>query len=367
MHAFLPDLCRLPVVFGVLAITQLLVIIYVLSLNHLAAFDWSKLSLISFYTQWISMLSIAGLCSLRKAINRLSLWVSAMTSFVWIIVVVFLVNTAAQWIYGSNSWNSWNSQWLWRDLFIYSVIAGIALRYLYIQQQWRYEQQATQNATLDALHARIRPHFLFNSMNTIASLIRYEPVQAEEAVEDLAALFRATLSDSRQITAWSEELAICQAYCRIEKLRLGDRLSVNWDLDNMPSDFKLPALILQPLLENAIYHGIEKRPEGGEVCISVDMATDSSGFNEVVVLKVCNPIADHAAFNNFEADSSQVSRHNGLALDNIRARLASLYRHPDSGNQLASLGYQKENQQYCAELRIPLNHSSVDSGSSGVI
>ncbi|NNL56759.1 MAG: histidine kinase, partial [Pseudomonadales bacterium] len=193
-HQLIPDLCRLPLVLGVLAITQLLVIIHVLSLAPLAHFNWELLSLLSIYAQWLSMLSLACLCNLRGAINRLALPLAASASFAIILVVAIVTNSLAQWIYQGRNWTGWSAQWLLRDLIIIAVIGGIALRYLYVQQQWLQEQKATHSARLDALHARIRPHFLFNSLNTVASLVRHAPQQAEEAVEDLAALMRANLS-----------------------------------------------------------------------------------------------------------------------------------------------------------------------------
>ena len=150
-----------------------------------------------------------------------------------------------------------------RDLLIALVLGGIVLRYLYLQQQNRIEQIAADQARLDALQARMRPHFLFNTMNTIASLIRYAPNDAETAVEDLSALLRVTLSDRRRVVPWAQECEICEAYLRIEQLRLGERLQVSWDIQKGVEGFYLPPLSIQPLLENAIYHGIETRPQGG--------------------------------------------------------------------------------------------------------
>src|SRR5690606_35547004 len=115
------------------------------------------------------------------------------------------------------------------------------------------------------LQARIRPHFLFNSMNTIASLTRSNPEQAEQAIEDLADLFRASLGDAHTQISLEDELEIARTHQRIEQLRLGDRLRVSWDIDGLPPRAQVPCLIVQPLLENAVYHGIEMLPAGGTV------------------------------------------------------------------------------------------------------
>lgn len=338
---FLPDLCRLPVVLAVMAVTQLLVIIYVLSLNAMSHFDWERLSLLSLYAQWLSMLSIALLCNARKLINRLSTPGASLASFALVLLVVTITNAFAQWIYQGRSWSGWSSQWLLRDLLIVAVIAGIALRYLYVQHQWMREQNATDSARLDALHARIRPHFLFNSMNTIASLIRYAPAEAEEAVEDLAALMRASLSNREALVPWQQELAVCEAYLRIEQLRLGERLEVQWRMAEIPRDFVLPPLVLQPLLENAIYHGIEKIPGGG--CIAVE----AKRLPGQVQIEVRNTSPDAPA------DTASPERHNGIALHNIRARLASIYRSNSDGSNHSALRLQGEDGCFVARMLIP--------------
>ncbi|MBT8139607.1 MAG: histidine kinase [Gammaproteobacteria bacterium] len=344
---FMPDLCRLPVVLAVLAVTQLLVIVYVLSLNSMAHFDWERLSLLSLYAQWLSMLSIALLCNVRGAINRLPTAQAAGASFALVLLVVALTNAVAQWVYQGRSWSGWSVQWLLRDLFIVAVFAGIALRYMYVQQQWLREQGATDSARLDALHARIRPHFLFNSMNTIASLIRFAPSEAESAVEDLASLMRASLSERQSVVDWPHEQAICEAYLRIEQLRLGDRLQVNWCVQALPENFVLPPLVVQPLLENAIYHGIEKIPEGG--CIDIDVCAG----DDTVRIQIRN------SAQLLVPDTDSAGRHNGIALRNIRARLASIYRGKD-GHNPAALTLVAEEKTFVVCLEIPPQPSGVN-------
>lgn len=343
VQPFMPDLCRLPVVLGALAVTQLLVIVYVLSLDTVLRFDWELLSLLSLYAQWLSMLSIAVLCNARRIINSLPVPAAALLSFAIVLGVAASTNATAQWIYHGRSWVGWSWLWLLRDLAIVAVFAGIALRYIYVQQQWLREQSASDSAKLDALHARIRPHFLFNSMNTIASLIHYAPEQAEAAVEDLAALMRASLSERQSLVPWARERAICEAYMRIEHQRLGERLQVNWNIDDIPEGFMLPPLVLQPLLENAIYHGIEKLPDGGSIDIDARRQGDSLRF---VVRNTAAPDADNS-------ETAEAGR-NGIALQNIRARLASIYRDATDGSDRSALALIPGTQHFIAQLDIPL-------------
>jgi two-component system sensor histidine kinase AlgZ len=179
-----------------------------------------------------------------------------------------------------------------------------------VQHQWRRNVQAEARARLQALQSRIRPHFLFNSMNTIAGLTRERPELAEEVVEDLADLFRAGLADSRQRVGLGEEIEMARRYLRIEALRLGDRLRVDWRIGDLPLDLPVPPLILQPLLENAVYHGIEPRAEGGEIRV------EGRREGGAVVFVLRNPV--HGA-------APRRREGHRMALENIRQRLALAY------------------------------------------
>ncbi len=365
-NQFLPDLCRLPVVLAVLLVTELVVIIYVLSTSRLGGYNWEQLSLLSLYAQWIGILSTVGLCHLRPIINRLSPRASSGICFTWIMLVTLATNTGAQWIFHSGDWRQWTGLWLSRDLIIVGVLAAICLRYMYVQQGWRLEQRATQNAKVDALHARIRPHFLFNSMNTIASLISYAPEEAERAVEDLAALFRASLSQSDVLVSWQQELSICQAYLRIEQQRLGERLVVDWQLSKVPDDFQLPPLTLQPLIENAIYHGIERRPETGVLLIKSEI---SNGLLHISVQNPLAPISNSSAIpeatlaHGGGAEAPSDDNRNGIALDNIQARLTAIYRDPVTAEDRATLILSSDTEHFTARLTFPEKSEGLFFGS----
>jgi len=164
---------------------------------------------------------------------------------------------------------------------------------------------ALSEARLQALQARIRPHFLFNSLNAVLALIRRDPKRAERALEDLADLFRTLMSDGRQFVRLADEISLLERYASIEQLRLGERLRIVWELDAAPSDALLPPLVLQPLLENAVYHGVEPGTSAGEVVVHVERRGDR------VLARIENPYhPEH-----------QHRAGNRMALANIRERL----------------------------------------------
>ena len=165
---------------------------------------------------------------------------------------------------------------------------------------------ALTEARLQALQARIRPHFLFNSINAVLSLIRSEPQRAESALEDMADLFRGVMADNRDLIPLADEVALCRKYLNLESLRLGDRLNVKWFVENMPDDALVPPLILQPLIENAVYHGVQASNEPSEVSINIYQRRGEL----------------HAILANPVYPGGHSHSGNRMAIDNIRERLA---------------------------------------------
>lgn len=190
-----------------------------------------------------------------------------------------------------------------RVMFCALAITAITLYYFNLLH--RAYSPAVTEARLQALQARIRPHFLFNSINAVLSLIRSQPKQAETALEDMADLFRVLMADNRDLVPLAQEIGLCRQYLALEKLRLNERLSILWQIDNMPPDAMIPPLILQPLLENAVYHGIEPLPDGGTITIQI-----YTRKNEIhLILK--NP---------YNAQNQHLNG-NRMALNNIKERL----------------------------------------------
>lgn len=315
---FLPDFCGIRMVFLIVIIAELAAIVIALApLETSLTERWARLGLISLFVQWCALTSCAVLCLLRRHLGRLPVWKASLYSYLLILLIITLVSEGAYWLihYPGGMNTLWHSKFLARNLLIGLIITGPLLRYFYVQHQWRRQVRAESESRLQALQSRIRPHFLFNSMNTIISLIRQKPEQAEQVVENLADLFRASISDARQRVTLAEELELCERYLQIEQLRLGDRLKVHWQVAELPDDAQVPALLLQPLIENAIYHGIEPRTEGGT--IEVEGVVDRQQLR----VTIRNPLPEVVSSRPFRPG-------NQLALQNIRDRLAAGFDGP---------------------------------------
>jgi two-component system sensor histidine kinase AlgZ len=311
---FLPDFCAVRSVFLVVVVAQLLA--FVLTLANTGGFRerWEELGLVSLFVQWVALSCTSTLCFARSWLSRCSDAAAALLAYGSMLIVTYFLSELA-WRVGGYSTpaiiSSTHAEFLQRSIGISAIICAVTLRYLYIQHYWQRQVQAELQARFQALQARIRPHFLFNCMNAIASLTRSRPEAAEKAVEDLADLLRVSLGDANHQVPLAEELRLCRQYLDIETLRLGERLQVEWHIDTLPADAGLPALTLQPLIENAIYHGIESRTGGGIIRIE----GRHEGGNLIIVIE--NPLA---------ADG-QASRYEGnrLAQDNVRQRLAAVF------------------------------------------
>ena len=186
------------------------------------------------------------------------------------------------------------------------ALCAYAALLAYFELRAKALSPAIAESRLQALQARIRPHFLFNSLNAVLSLIRSDPRQAETALVDMADLFRVLMRDNRDLVPLADEIELCRQYLGLEKLRLSDRLSVEWHLKNMPGDALVPPLLLQPLLENAVYHGIEPSSAAGVVSINIFL----KGGDVHAILR--NP---------YRADGGRHHAGNKMALANIRERL----------------------------------------------
>ncbi|MGI9276078.1 MAG: sensor histidine kinase [Endozoicomonas sp.] len=314
---FLPDLCSPRAVFMLVLVSELFVLTQVLALSGPDVFNWNRLATVSLFVQWISLCSAAVLCRLRPIIKNLPLPVATTLCLTTVILITLVFTLTAQWFLWRDAFLIVFPDWqqLVRHALVALIITAMLLRYFYVQQEASKQQQASLNARYDALQARIRPHFLFNSMNIIASLIQIDPDKAEQAVEDLSDLFRSSLQENGNSIAIGREIELCKRYLRIEAHRLGERLQSEWQIAELPQNLHIPPLTLQPLVENAVYHGIQPLEKGGTV--SVDITLD----NDNVCIRVRNPLPDVTRF------SGQESRGNQLALENIRSRLKMLYGH----------------------------------------
>ena len=229
--------------------------------------------LASLMTQWILLLTLGALYLARTRLARFSPHRVA-----WIALAFLLLST---WVTGGaavvvlpDAWASGDADWpsFMVRLSAMALILGL-LGLAAFQNHWRARRLAVQakQSELDALQARIRPHFLFNTLNTGAALVHARPGQAEQLLLDLADLFRAALSGPREI-ALKDELALARRYLEIESLRFGARLRLSWELPDELPDVLVPTLSIQPLVENAIRHGIEPSEHGGSVSVGVHVS-----------------------------------------------------------------------------------------------
>jgi two-component system, LytTR family, sensor histidine kinase AlgZ len=306
---FIPDLCATrPTVLSIL-LAELVVLVHVLASSGLPSFGWQGFAMSSLFVLWVVLLSNMLLCWCRRPFSRLSLPL-ATTASLAIVTLVTLVTSLVVMEFFAHLVNIQDGHWwIVRNLLVAIVLAGIVLRYFYLQQQLRLQEQLELHARLESLQTRIRPHFLFNTLNSIASLIVSRPETAEKAVEDLAELFRSSLKESRDPTTVEDEIRLTRLYLGIEELRLGSRLQVHWDVEDRTLGASMPTLVLQPLVENAVYHGISRMPNGGKIDIRIAREGDA------LVVSVDNPVPE----------ARTASKGNKMALANVTQRLRAIY------------------------------------------
>ncbi len=211
-----------------------------------------------------------------------------------------------------------------------AALSALAVLF-YFNLRSRAYSPALAEARLMALTARIRPHFLFNSLNAVLGVIRSDPKRAEQALEELSDLFRVLMAENRELVPFGDEVALCRQYLDLERLRLGERLQVDWDIEACPNDAMVPPLMLQPLLENAVYHGVEPSAEPTTISISAKRHGDE------IHIALRNPLPPEDV------------RHAGnrMALDNIRERLMLFF------DLEARLETARKDGVFCADIRMP--------------
>jgi len=335
---YLPNFCSSSAALTIIVICELTALLLALARNDAALGFWSDLGFTSMFLLWIALCGAGLLCMLRDYLARKSVAISAAMVLTIIVGLVVIVSAAA-YAYGASATTPYfHWSFLVRNAGIALVVTALTLRYFYVTHEWRHNVELQAKARVHALQARIRPHFLFNSMNTIAALTRSNPARAEEAVQDLADLFRANLSEKRNQISLAEEIDVARTYQRMEQLRLGDRLRVDWKIESLPNDALVPGLTLQPLLENAIYHGIEPLAQGGVVTVTGE-------FNKgMITIVVRNPLP---------VANLTVREGNRLALANIKERLELMY------GDRATVKSGRYDDQYIVTLRFPFTATPI--------
>lgn len=311
---WLPDFCRRPRILAMLAMAELVMIVVFLAPDGRSDAGLGQLLSASAFALWMALAVSILLCVSRRQLSRLPAPLGASLAVLQSGVVALV---AASIVYGlySTIGNTPVDVGFWRFVLgvaaIVVLITALALRYFYVSDRWVAQLNANARAQADALQARIRPHFLFNSMNLIASLVRRDPEVAERAVLDLSDLFRAALGAGENNSTLQQEVELAKRYLAIEGLRVGQRMQVDWRLEEpLPWELPLPRLVLQPLVENAVLHGISRLPEGG--CIVIGLRADTDHLR----MTIRNPAPEPGT------DRLPVGNGAGHAVANIQHRLA---------------------------------------------
>jgi len=342
-YSFLPNLGSFGVAIRIILFSLMIAIIVTIGRN--AAFDekaWQDLNLLVAFALAMAFTAIVLLSLMSPIIKRMSPAGGSLVIFLTLLLAAALGSELI--IYAlydreliADRWPEWRASLIFRSMLITAIIGVPTLRYLVLSYRVDADAQAQQEAKMQALQSRIRPHFLFNSLNSVASLTRSDPERAEAVLHDIADLFRVLLADARKLVPISAEREISRQYLEVEKIRLGDRLKVKWNVDNIPRNALIPALIMQPLLENAIYHGIEPRFGGGTIRI------DLWAEGDVLNIMIANPLP--------EVKQKSHTKGNQIAQDNIQQRLKTQF------GSAATMNSFEEGGQYHVKVKIPIIHS----------
>jgi two-component system sensor histidine kinase AlgZ len=282
---------------SLVVVNLLLAAAAVLRAPSLAAL-WYEFMVVAAFGEPVLIVSLVALCGARRWLHALGYARS-----IAVVAILELLIAWMMWAAVGDLLSDRRAMPFAQVAFLTLFVAGAAIAYFDLRA--RALTPAVAEARIQALQARIRPHFLYNSINAVLSLIRSEPRRAERALEDLADLFRVLMADNRTLAPISNEIELARQYLALESLRLGDRLKVAWRIEGMPGDALVPPLVLQPLVENAVYHGIEPSEAGGEIEIDVGIVDGQ------LVMSLRNPFPG----------GGRHSSGNRMAIVNIRERL----------------------------------------------
>ncbi len=324
----LPDFCRASILYLTIIACVLLAFLMAFMANNWRFNFWYNFSSFALFNLWTALSSIGILCLIKKHFAKLSLQKFSLLAVV-ITTSISLIFSLLLLLYLAEPLSFWN---LFRNAAIAFIVSSIFFRYYYLQQNSLLQIQAEAEARVQALQSRIRPHFLFNSLNTLANLAAQDPERTEESILDLADIFRASMQRSDKLIAFVEEKNLCNQYLKLEQQRLGDKLKVEWQTDTINEQLPFPPLLLQPIIENAVYHGVQNRKDGGTILIK------GISTRNHIQLEITNPLPH---------TTTSMHKGNSLALNNIRQRLEVLYQ------DRAKLNYHSSGDTFYCILKIP--------------
>ncbi|HUQ27965.1 MAG TPA: histidine kinase [Usitatibacter sp.] len=294
----MPSFCNLGVMLRTLLAVNL--VLAAAALIRAPSLDavWAELLVFAAFGEPMLIISLVVLCATRRLLNAMGYLGGYAAIAAFELVLAWGVHRVANQVM-----TGVDQMPFARFAALTALFTFVALAYLDLRS--RALQPAIAEARIQALQARIRPHFLYNSINAVLSLMRSDPRRAERALEDLADLFRVLMADNRTLAPIGNEIELARQYLALEELRLGERLRVRWKIEAIPPDALVPPLVLQPLVENAVYHGIEPSDTGGEIQIDVVLV------GKEIVMELRNPFPG----------GGRHSSGNRMAIVNIRERL----------------------------------------------
>ena len=333
---WLTDFCDSKHMFVSIIMIQIVVFIYALSFLSFDTTFLHKFSVLTLLCQFIGINIFITLCKLRNFYNYLDVYLGMLLLVIHITLVSTLLSQLIGYLDLQLAFNLLVDQetinYVNLKISLSAVLICLALiRYFYIQDRWNEQVNKLSEARLNALQARIKPHFLFNSLNSIASLITIDPERAEIAIADFSSLMRRTFTHKEKFITIEEELSWIQQYLNIEKLRLDERLIYNLNCEEKLLQIRIPVLCLQPLVENAILHGIQPLEKGGTIEVII------LSKEKKLIMQVNNPY-----INNKQIHS------NGMAIKNIKERLNLQY------GDNATIDIKDSHNQYQIKICIPI-------------
>ena len=342
----IPNFCKGEAIFLLMVVMELMAVLLTLASNNGTERIFNQMVLLSIHLQWIALSSAAVLCMTRRWLTMARAGVVFFVSWGLLVVITLITADVAWWITHHfeelPTINGTREAFLIRNALISAIISLLLLQYFWSRAQLQTQARVHSEARYLALQARIRPHFLFNSLNSIASLIQSKPEKAEEMVMDLADLFRVSLDKSNRLVRLAEEVEFVKTYVRIEQIRLGDKLWVNWEVAKDAEDGRVPLLILQPLVENAVYHGVSRLIARGGITVAAHRELGE------LIIDVENPLPPQTA---------PEKKGTGVAMENIAQRLKLIY-----GEQAKLIQGAQETETgtvYRARIQVPFKTDDV--------
>ncbi len=327
-----PYFRNLGVILRIFVLVNLMALVTVMTQSNLYSNLFNEIVVMAGQVELPLFTVVALLFLLAPLISRSGAWVAP-----WIIIAIVLAAILFSWIIvrpGDATsllrWSCW-------------AVGASVITLLYFDYRNRLLSPSLSDARLLALTARIRPHFLFNSLNGVLGVIRSDPKRAESALEELSDLLRVFMRDNREMLPLHEEIRLCNGYLDLEKLRLGDRLTVRWEIvpGQGVEEALIPPLIIQPLLENAVYYGVEPSADNEEIRVRVWQRENQ------LWIEVDNPVVENG---------NQHHLGNRMALENIRERLALFF------DLEAGLDIRIKEQRYRARIHLPFRRVQNESG-----